>query len=304
MRRSLVVLGSAVVALCVVALGSIQVATAPETRTYVWNGELVSIDAAAKTMTVKARVRDAVAGYTGQFKAGDKIMVVWDLLGTLDGDTVMYVATQDVMKASKVDVGYILPAVFVSADGAARILTFKVQTSDSLMQSLKSAQPGQWVRVTTSMSQPAETAALASVASSAARPALTPRPVPVPQVAKVATPEDYAKAMKAIGGAFGGTNKAVQSGALGDARAQVATVRANMAAVQAFWEDKKKDDPAMIAKDSVAKMDALDKALSGNDAATIAAGVKDAGGTCTACHAKYRDQDATTKAFSIKAGTL
>jgi hypothetical protein len=304
MRTSVVLLVSAFVALSFAVFGTIQVGTAPDNRTYVWHGELVSLDPSTRTMTVKARIKDAVAGYVSQFKAGEKIMVIWDLLGTLEGDTVLYVAKYDVMKGSKVDTGYILPAEFMSADTGTKTLTFKVQASDSVMQGLKSVQPGQWVKVTTPMNQPAETATLGSVASSAERPPLTPRPVPVPQVAKVVTPEDYSKAMKAIGGAFGGASKAVQSGAISDARAQVATVRATMMAIQTFWEGQKKDDPAMIAKDAVAKMDALDKALSGSDTAAAASGVKEVGGTCTACHAKYREQDPATKAFSIKAGTL
>ena len=77
-----------------------------------------------------------------------------------------------------------------------------------------------------------------------------------------------------------------------------------MAAVEAFWVAMKKDDPAMIAKDSAAKMDALDKALSGTDATAAAFAAKEVGSTCAACHGKYREQDPATKAYTIKAGTL
>jgi soluble cytochrome b562 len=122
---------------------------------------------------------------------------------------------------------------------------------------------------------------------------------------KIATPEDYDKAMKAIGGAMGATNKAIASGSLPDAKTSLATARSNMMAVQAFWVERKKDDPAMIAKDALARMDAADKALSGTDAAAAGMALKEVFGACQACHMKYRDPDPTTpKSFIFKPGVL
>jgi hypothetical protein len=121
---------------------------------------------------------------------------------------------------------------------------------------------------------------------------------------KIATPEDLDKAMKAIGPAFGATNKAVQSGALADARTSLATARSTMAGVPAFWAGYKKDEQVALAKDSLAKMDELDKVLAAGDAAAAPAAAKAVGGTCAACHTKFREQDPTTKLFSIKPGTL
>ena len=121
---------------------------------------------------------------------------------------------------------------------------------------------------------------------------------------KITSVDDYAKAMKAIGAGFGGANKAIQSGALADAKMGVAAAKAQMMAVQAFWVEKKKDDPAMIAKQAVEKMEALEKALGGSDQAAVMAAVKEVGGACGACHTKYRDQDPTTKAYSFKPGVL
>jgi cytochrome c556 len=122
---------------------------------------------------------------------------------------------------------------------------------------------------------------------------------------KIATPEDYDKTMKAIGGAMGATNKAIASGSLADAKTSLATARTNMMAVQAFWVERKKDDPAMIAKDALSRMDAADKALSGTDAAAAGMAVKEIFGACQACHMKYRDPDPTTpKSFIFKPGVL
>jgi cytochrome c556 len=122
---------------------------------------------------------------------------------------------------------------------------------------------------------------------------------------KISTVEDYDKAMKAIGGAFGGVAKAVQGGSMAEAKTGLATARTQMVAVQAFWVEKKKDDPAAIAKDSISKMDALDKALGGTDSAAAMAAFKEVGGTCQACHMKYRDPDpANPKSFVMKPGVL
>jgi cytochrome c556 len=289
---------------------SAQTPGAPQQRTYVWFGELVSIDAAAKTATVKAQTTDAVAGYVDRFKPGEKVMMVWDMISTLEADKVLYVAEFQEMNKSKIDFGYILPAEFVSADKAAKTMTFKTTVPDSVVQSASSIPAGRWLKVTAPMSQATEAARLNAVEASAVRPVPTPRPKPVekvavaPPVTKVATPEDYARAMKAIGAANGSTNTALQSGAAPDAKLHLASARATMAAVEQFWVEMKKDDPAMIAKDAVAKMDALDKALSATDTAAAAAAAKEVGATCAACHGKYREQDPTTKAYIIKAGTL
>ena len=125
------------------------------------------------------------------------------------------------------------------------------------------------------------------------------------QATKIASPEDYDKAMKTIGPAWQATNKAIMSGALADAKTSLATARSTMVAVQAFWMERKKDDPAMLAKDSLAKMDALDKTLSGGDATAAAAAAKETFGACQTCHKQYREPDpANPKSFVMKPGVL
>ena len=46
--------------------------------TYTWNGELVSLDTTAKTLTVKSRVayQEAISELKN-FKAGDRVWIVW-----------------------------------------------------------------------------------------------------------------------------------------------------------------------------------------------------------------------------------
>jgi len=53
-------------------------------------------------------------------------------------------------------------------------------------------------------------------------------------------------------------------------------------------------------------MDDLDVALSAEqiDPAAVAAGVKQVGAACAACHEMYREQDPVTKAYKLKTGTV
>lgn len=123
------------------------------------------------------------------------------------------------------------------------------------------------------------------------------------QATKVTNLDEYRKAMLAVAGGFGGANKALASGAVADAKTGVANAKANMEAIHAFFVEKKKDDLAMLAKATVDKLAAVETALNG-DPATAGPAVKEVGGTCQACHAKYRDQDPATKAYSFKPGTI
>jgi len=292
------------------ALLAAQAPAIVDKKTYVWWAEPVSVDATAKTVTAKTPVETSVTTYVNtKFKPGEKVMLTWSAnAGKPETGPVLHVEKYEVMKRSKVDIGYILPVEFVAADTAGKTVTFKATVPDSALLALKSVVPGQWMKVTSPMSQPAETAKIVSIEGSP-KPQSFVRVQPVTQpvaqaIVKVATVEDYDKAMKAIGAAFGATNKAIQSAAMADAKTQLATALSTMMAIQGFWVEKMKDDPAMIAKDAIAKMQALDKTLSGNDAVAVATAAKDVTGTCGACHSKYRDQDPATKAFSIKAGTL
>jgi len=124
--------------------------------------------------------------------------------------------------------------------------------------------------------------------------------------AKLTTPEDYTKVMKANAQAVGAMNKAIGSGAFADAKTQVATLRQNYTALQGFWVDKKKDDAMAIVKDGLSRLDALDKLLSAptvDQMAAQAAGKEFGGNTCGACHKLYREGDAQT-GFKFKPGVL
>ena len=110
------------------------------------------------------------------------------------------------------------------------------------------------------------------------------------------TLEDHAKIMKANAQAAGATNKAIGSGAFADAKAQVATLRANYTNLQAFYAAKKKDDAVTMIKGALTNLDAVDSALSAAtpDAMAAQAAMKMFQGSCGGCHKQYRDGDGQT----------
>jgi hypothetical protein len=145
---------------------SAQTPAPADKRTYNWYGEMVSFD--GKMATTRVPVEAPVATYFDRFKPGEKVVLVFTANpGKPDVGPVLYMATLDVMKASKVDVGYIIPAEFVSGDAAGKTVTVKVAMPDSAAAAVKAVAPGGWVKVTAPMSQPGDTAAVSMVAASA-----------------------------------------------------------------------------------------------------------------------------------------
>ncbi len=123
---------------------------------------------------------------------------------------------------------------------------------------------------------------------------------------KVTTPEEHATVMKSNAQAIGATNKALGAGAFADARPQLATLRQNFTALQAFWAGKKPDDAVGILKDGLTRLDAVEKMLAAPtpDQAAVQGAVKEfAGATCGACHKLYREGDAQS-GFKFKAGVI
>ena len=122
---------------------------------------------------------------------------------------------------------------------------------------------------------------------------------------KVTTPEELDKAMKKIAPAQGAANKAIQSMSWADAKAQVAIVKQSLMDTESFWTAHKKDDAVAMLKDSVAKVTAVEQALSAPmpDQQAVLAAYKQVGATCAACHKQYREQDANQQ-YQLKAGSI
>jgi hypothetical protein len=159
---------AAAVACAAVAIASAQ-AQSPvvDKRIYHWYGELVSLDAGSRTLTVRVPVEQPVTTYLDRFKPGEKVVLVFTAnAGKPETGPVLYIEKLDVMKSSKVDVGYILPVEYASGDAAGKTVTFRLTLPESSMAGVKGVTAGQWMKATAPMSQPGDMGAVASIESS------------------------------------------------------------------------------------------------------------------------------------------
>ena len=114
--------------------------------TYTWNGELVSLDTTAMTMTVKSRVayQEAISELK-HFKAGDRVWIVWS--GVQDSsDAVRQVRRSET--GGKIDENLVLPAELLSTEAPDSYITIRVRVPESGLAAVKAAKPGEWVTVT------------------------------------------------------------------------------------------------------------------------------------------------------------
>jgi hypothetical protein len=120
------------------------------------------------------------------------------------------------------------------------------------------------------------------------------------------TTDHLNEAMRTVGLAFGLTTTSIAKNDYVLAKDYLARARDQLATTITFWRDRKKDDAVAVLRENVKLMDALDAAMSAEsvDASAVAALNKQVNASCAACHAKYREQDPTTKAYRVKADVL
>ena len=143
------------------AVPGIAQSSQPQSDTYTWNGELVSLDTTAKTMTVRSRVayQEAISDLK-HFKGGDRVWIVWS--GIHDSSD----AVRQVRRAEtgrKIDENLVLPAELVSTEAPNQYLTIRVKVPESGLTAIKSVKPGEWVTVTSRHQPSTEDDAVVSV---------------------------------------------------------------------------------------------------------------------------------------------
>jgi hypothetical protein len=137
-----------VIALAVV-LGTAANATQtsqPVSDTFTWVGELVSLDAPAGRITVKARVayQEALSELK-QFKAGERVWVEWS--GVSDhSDAVRQFRRPDAHH--KIAEALVMPAALVSPEATNQYVALRIQVPEAALAALKSVKPGEWITVT------------------------------------------------------------------------------------------------------------------------------------------------------------
>ena len=142
-----------------------QVVTAqPIVQRYTWIGQLISLDARARTVTMRVPCKEHVARYIGQFKPGDRVIMHWGSPQQGETDAIIYVGPYDLTKhVHPDDYGYVLPAEFTSFDSTAKTITFKTHLLAQTFLKFRSIRQGQWVKVTSPFDQSRETAAITTV---------------------------------------------------------------------------------------------------------------------------------------------
>lgn len=120
------------------------------------------------------------------------------------------------------------------------------------------------------------------------------------------TQDDFITAMKESGRAFETATSALAKNDFETAKAQLTRSRERLSLTVTFWRDRKKDDAVRLLRDTLAKVDALDDALSEEriDPTAVSASARQVSAACEACHAVYREQDPATKAYRLKSGSV
>jgi cytochrome c556 len=122
---------------------------------------------------------------------------------------------------------------------------------------------------------------------------------------KATNPAELEAAMKRISASQAATAKAIKSGAFADARTSAGATKAALMDAENFWAMNKKADAVKLSQDALARVTALETALSAADvtAESALAAFKQIGGACTACHMEYRVQN-EDKTYSLRPGAI
>jgi cytochrome c556 len=106
----------------------------------------------------------------------------------------------------------------------------------------------------------------------------------------ISSEEDYSKAMKEVQMRNGALRKSIASSNEADAAAAAARLETIFKDVQAYWEDKKVADAAGYAKNAVAAVQAVSKAVAAHDMAAAGAANTTLGAQCMSCHTAHREK--------------
>jgi hypothetical protein len=142
-----------------------QAAAPLKDRSYIWYGQLIAVDEQTRTATIKAHIPAHVEKYVDRFNAGDRLVLVWDMVGKTEAQRALALWNQE--EKTSGNTGYVLPIEFVSADAPSHMVTFHLRVPKTVLQRLGSVEPGKWIKVTTPMIQPSQDATITSVEQAA-----------------------------------------------------------------------------------------------------------------------------------------
>ena len=79
----------------VTSAAAAQAAAPIKDRSYIWYGQLIAVDEQTRTATIKAEVPAHVEKYLDRFKAGDRLVLVWDMVGKTEAQRVLALWNQE-----------------------------------------------------------------------------------------------------------------------------------------------------------------------------------------------------------------
>jgi hypothetical protein len=122
----------------------------------------------------------------------------------------------------------------------------------------------------------------------------------------VFTAANLEKAMKTVGTSVASGKTSLGANDIPGAKSQFVHAREELALTISFWRDRSKDDAIRMLRDTLAKLDEVDTALSEQTVDRTVTGdlVRRVEGACESCHAVYREQDPRTKTYRVRPGSI
>jgi hypothetical protein len=125
-----------------------------------WYAEVVTFDAASRTLTARAKVEPHVTGRVSHLKAGERVVLGWSAFNG-EADAVRSVTAEKAMAAES---GYLVRATLVSVDAPGQTMTFTTKVPVAAATALGPAKAGTPVRVAAPLVQPGPDAGITAVA--------------------------------------------------------------------------------------------------------------------------------------------
>jgi hypothetical protein len=151
-----------VVALCVGA--GVTTAQTPSTAaandTFIWHGELVSVEAGSGTFTVKAHMLSDVTKGVAGYNAGDRVLLTWSGVDRYAGairQISKYAANQKIVDT------FAYPVELASREVQNDYVTIKFRAPAAAVEAVKTVKPGEWVTVTVRQRSSGDTQGIVAV---------------------------------------------------------------------------------------------------------------------------------------------
>jgi len=113
-------------------------------ETYLWHGELVSLDPATRALTIRTRLLRQAATDVERLNPGDRVLLTWSGQDTHAG-AVRSVTRHD--PAQRIQDFFALPAELASRDVKGDQITVRVLVPEASMGAIKGLKPTEWVTV-------------------------------------------------------------------------------------------------------------------------------------------------------------